>query len=145
LLSSGTVSCSCATPNFVIWFQGHTWKSMIHHLLCYFCYFRCIQECPGIHYIGFPLVCWWGFLEPALQKVSLCQIPGSKCRGQFTDSNSTHYRSFWLSDINQISWQPSLWSYFCLFLTCKIFQNKVCRPHSHSQTCFMPTKYLCCW
>ena len=33
LLSSGAVSCSCATPNFVGWFRDRTGKSTIHHLL----------------------------------------------------------------------------------------------------------------
>ena len=33
LLSSGAVSCSRATPNFVVWFRDRTRKSTIHHLL----------------------------------------------------------------------------------------------------------------
>ena len=36
------------------------------------------------------------------------------------------------SNIDQTSRQPSLWSYFLPFLTCKVFQNEVRLPHSHS-------------
>ena len=40
------------------------------------------------------------------------QFLGSKFRGQFGDSNSTHYRPFWLSNVNQTSLEPSIWSHF---------------------------------
>jgi hypothetical protein len=65
--------------------------------------------------------------------VSACPIPRLKCRGRFGDWNRSHYRSFWLSNIDQTSRESSLWSYLCLFLTCKIFQNEVRLPHSHGQ------------
>jgi len=67
---------------------------------------------------------------------SLAQIfcmPSSKAkfRGQFGDSNSTHYWSFWLSNADQTSRDPSLWSHFRPFLTCKVFWNEVHLPYSH--------------
>ena len=127
LLSSGAVSCSCATRNFVVWLQDHTLKSTIHrlwwHVWKIFRHFRCVQEGSGTHSFGFPSVRWWGFWGSAWHKFSACPDPRSKFRGRFNDSNSTHYRSFWLSNVDQTSRQPSLWSHFRPFLTCKVFQN----------------------
>ena len=40
-----------------------------------FCHFWHVQEDPGTHSFSFPLVCWWGFLEPSLHKFSACPIP----------------------------------------------------------------------
>ena len=135
LLSLGAVSCSCATPNFVVWCQDRIRKSTFHHLLWHvwkiFCHFRCVQEGPGTHSFGFPSVHWWEFLGPAWHKFSACPVRRSKFRGRFGDSNSTHYWSFWLSNVDQTSRDPSLWSHFRPFLTCKVFQNEVRLPHSH--------------
>ena len=53
-LSSEAVSCSCATPNFVVWFRDRNRKSKIR-------YFRCVQEGPGTHSLDFPFDRWWNF------------------------------------------------------------------------------------
>jgi len=96
LVSSGAISCSCATSNFVVWFRDGTRKSMTHHLLCLkkFRHFRCFQEGPGTHSFSFPFVRWWGFLEPALHKFRAWPVPRPKCRKRFRDSNPTHCRLF---------------------------------------------------
>ena len=111
-------------------------KSTFHHPLWHvwknFCHFRCVQEGPGTHSFGFPSVHWWEFLGPAWHKFSACPVWRSKFRGRFGNSNSTHYWSFWLSDVEQTSQDPSLWSHFHPFLTCKVFQNEVRLPHSHA-------------
>jgi hypothetical protein len=75
--------------------------------------------------------------------MSACQIPRSKCE-RFDDSNSTRYRSLWLSKVDQTSREPSLWSYLLYFFTCKVFQNNVRLPRSQGYLkCFMPPKNLC--
>ena len=149
LLSSGSMSSSCATLKFVVWFRDYTRKSMILHLLWHvwknFPYLRLVKEGPGTYSFRFPFVCWWSlFFESALHKFSACPIPRSECRGRFDDTNSTHYRSFWLWNVDQTSREPSLWSHFRPFLTCKVFQNEVRLPHTQGhQKLFMPLENLC--
>jgi hypothetical protein len=49
-----------------------------------------------------------------------------------------------LSNIIKTSRQPSLWSHFLPFLTCKVFQNEVRLPYSHGHPkCFIPSNNLC--
>jgi len=131
----GAVSCSCATPNFVVWCQDRIRKSTFHKLLWHvwkhFFYFRCVQEGLRTHSYSLPSVRWWEFLEPAWHKFSECQVRRSKFRGRFDDSNSTHYWSFWLPNVDQSSRDLSLWSHFLPFFTCKYFQNEVRLPHIH--------------
>jgi hypothetical protein len=61
-------------------------------------------------------------------QVSVCPIPWSKCHRQFGDSNSTHYWSFWLSNIVQTSRESSCLSHFLPLLTCKVIQDEVHLP-----------------
>ena len=145
LLSLGAVICSCATPNFVVCCQERMQKSTFHHLLWHVwktCHFRCFQEGQGTHSFGFSSVHLWEFMGPAWHKFSACPVRMSKFRGRFGDSNSTHYWSFWLSDVDQTSRDPSLWSRFLPFLTCKVFHNEIRLPHSLTaiQKYFMPPK-----
>jgi hypothetical protein len=85
-----------------------------------------------------------GALSSCSIQVSTCQFPWSTCRGPFGDTNSTHYRTFWLSNVDQTSREPSRWSNFLPFSTCKVFQNDARLPHSHGHPkCFIPPKNLC--
>jgi len=61
------------------------------------------------------------------------QFEGQNFIDGFGDSNSTHYWSLWLSNVDQTSRDPSLWSHFLPFLTWQVFQNEVRLPHSQGQ------------
>ena len=83
-------------------------------------------------------------LEPALHKFSACPIPLSKCRGLFSDSNWTQYGSFWLSNVDQTSWQPSLRSHFRPFWRVRSYRTRfVFHTLTPSQKYFVPPKNLC--
>jgi len=111
-----------------------------------FRHFRCVQEGPGTHSLGFPSVRWWWFLEPAWHKFSACLVSRSKCCGQFGDSNSTYYRSFWLSNINQTSQKPSLGHIFVHFWRARSSRMRFIFHNLTSiQKCFMPPKKLWPW
>ena len=84
-----------------------------------FCHFRCVQEGPGTRSFGFPSVHWWEF--------SGCPIRRSKFCVRFGDSDSTHYWSFCQTSIRPRD--PSLWSHFRPFLTCKFRRNEVRLAH----------------
>ena len=82
---------------------------------------------------------WQGALSWCSIQVSACPVRRSKFCGRFSDSNSTHYWSFWLSNIHQTSRDPSLWAHFRPFLTCKLFQER-----DSSSTFSRPSKNALC-
>jgi len=104
---------------------------------------RCVQEGPGTHSFGFPFARWWGILEPALHKFSACPFLRSKCRGRFDDSNSTRYRSFWLSNVDQTAREPSLWSHVRFWRARSSRTRFVFHTLMTIQKIFMPHKNLC--
>jgi hypothetical protein len=87
---------------------------------------------------------WQGTESWRSNEISACLIPWWKCWRWLGDSNSTHYRSFWLSNVDSYSRQQILWTYILMFLTCNFFQNGVRLPQYHGKRkCFMSHKILC--
>jgi len=59
-------------------------------------------------------------------------------RGRFGDSNSTHYWSLWLSNVDQTSRDPSLWSHF------RPFKVQDLPQQGSSSTLSRPSKNALC-
>ena len=133
LLSLDAVSCSCATPNFVVWCQDRIRKSTFHHLLWHvwknFCHFWCVQEVqayiPSVFLLFIGENFWdqlgTNFLHVQFEGQNF--VDGLAIQIQHTTDHS--------ANVDQTSRDPSLWSHFCPFLTCKLFHNEVRLQQSH--------------
>jgi len=134
LFNSGAVSCSFATPNFVVWFRDRTRKSTIHHLLRHirkkkFSSFSARSRQSKQTFLRFYFCSLVRFFGTNFAKIFL--MPHSSVKMSWT--------AWWfefkslpiiltLKRRSDLKWALTLVT-FWPFLTCKVFQNEFRLPH----------------
>ena len=135
LLSFGAVSCTCATPNFVVWCQDRIRKSTFHRLLWHvwknLCHFRCVQEGPGTHSLGSFFCSLVRIFGTSLAQI-FC-MPSSKVKISWTVwrfKSKTLLIILTVKRRSDLTRSLTLVTFSSVF-ECKVFQNEVRLPHSH--------------
>ena len=109
-----------------------TYYDMFENIFVIFYAFKKVQAQGPSVFLLFVSEDFW-------DQLCTCSFPQSEYRGRFGDSNSTHFWSFWISNVDRTSREPSVWSHIRPFLTCKVVFHSL----TVTQKWFMPPKNLC--